>query len=257
MLIKGLQKTTLLDYPGKLAATIFIAGCNFRCPFCQNKDLILPELIEELKTYSNKEIFEFLKKRQGILEAVVVTGGEPTLNTDLSRFINRCKQMDYLVKLDTNGTNPEMVEKLLKERLLDYVALDYKGPIEKYYKYIFQIPNSKNQIPNKFKIPNSKIKNKIKETIKVLLQNRIDFELRTTVVPTLHKRADLVEMAKDLKKFLVLSSRSQVFWFIQQFRPKNCLDSKFDKIKPYKKEWFEKVLEEVKKYLFNTKLRRI
>jgi len=249
MLIKGLQKTTLLDYPGKIAAAIFVSGCNFRCPFCQNKDLILSKLAKKLKTYKEEEIFEFLEKRKGKLEAVCITGGEPTLNADLSRFIKKCKQIGYLVKLDTNGTKPEMMEDLTSGKLVDYVALDYKGPLDNYQKYTLQ---NKNEKRRKNKKDNAKLKMKIKKTIEILLKSGIDFELRTTVVPTLHTKVDLIEMAKDLENLVIENSlkienwKLKIKWYLQNFRPKNCLDSKFDKMTPYNREWFEEVLKEIK-----------
>lgn len=245
MIIKGLQKTTLLDYPGKVACTIFFFGCNFRCPFCHNKELILEKESQKIKTYTEREILEFLEKRKGKLEAICLTGGEPTLNENLPEFIKRIKALGYLIKLDTNGVNPEMVENLIKDQLIDYVALDYKGPMEDYKKYI----NKSNKTNNLIR--------QVKRTIEILLKNKVSFELRTTVVPTLHNKEDLLEMVKDLKELLTTSYLLRVTWYLQQFRPKNCLEPKFDKIKPYDKQWFEEILKEIKNYLPNTKLRGI
>ena len=124
MVLRGLNKTTLLDFPGKVAATVFTGGCNFKCAFCQNSDLVFdpasqPELSEE-------EILDFIKKRQGILEGICITGGEPTLNNDLITFIKKIKTIGTAVKLDTNGYNPEVIKQLLSEKLLDMVAMDIK-----------------------------------------------------------------------------------------------------------------------------------
>ncbi len=121
MRIVGLMKTTLLDYPGKVASTVFTGGCNFRCPYCHNGDLVLKHT--DMDTYSHEEIFKHLKKRKKTLNGVCITGGEPTLQKDLPEFIAKIKALDLLVKLDTNGTNPDMLSKLIDEKLVDYVAI--------------------------------------------------------------------------------------------------------------------------------------
>ena len=132
MVIQGLQKLTLLDYPGKVACTIFTAGCNFRCPFCHNASLVVD-------TYKNKEIklddiFAFLKKRMGVLDGVCVTGGEPLIQPDIEAFLRRIKEMGYAVKLDTNGSFPDKLKRLVDEKLVDYVAMDIKNSQESYGK---------------------------------------------------------------------------------------------------------------------------
>ncbi|MCL4382463.1 MAG: anaerobic ribonucleoside-triphosphate reductase activating protein [Patescibacteria group bacterium] len=237
--IKGLQKTTLLDYPGKVAAIIFVAGCNFRCPFCHNSDLVLrPETLPEIK---EEDFFIFLKNKRQLLDGIVVTGGEPTLYEDLPAFIKKIKKLGFLIKLDTNGTNPGMVKDLLAQKLLDYVAIDYKGPLIKYYKYT----NTTNKQINK----------QISECINILIKSGLDFELRTTVVPTLHNREDLIEMAKDLSS--IIHNPSSIKWFLQQFNPGQCLDKSFEKLKPYPKEFFDKVLPKLRKLIPKTELRGI
>ena len=127
MLILGLNKTTLLDYPEHVAATIFTGGCNFRCPFCHNKNLVLPQ---QTATYTEAEILSFLKKRVGILTGVCITGGEPTLQKDLSDFLARIKDLGYLIKLDTNGYQPDVLHNLLSKNLIDYCAMDIKNSKE-------------------------------------------------------------------------------------------------------------------------------
>lgn len=154
MKIGGLQKTTLIDFPGKLACTVFISGCNFFCPWCYSPELVLPEKIKsqlhphtkrgkkafalqdsETPRYgvgariSEKEVFDFLKSRKGLLEGVVICGGEPTMNKELPEFIKKIKDLGFLVKLDTNGSNPEMLEELIDKKLIDYVAMDIKAPL--------------------------------------------------------------------------------------------------------------------------------
>jgi pyruvate formate lyase activating enzyme len=130
MKIGGLQKFSLLDYPGKISAVVFTQGCNFRCPYCHNPELVDPERFQEC--IPEDEIFAFLETRRGKLEAVTVTGGEPTIQNGLSSFVRRIKDMGFMVKLDTNGSRPEVLEELIRHKLIDYIAMDIKAPLEKY-----------------------------------------------------------------------------------------------------------------------------
>lgn len=130
MTIGGIQKFSTVDYPGYTVASIFTIGCNMRCGYCHNPELVLPE--QYAGTIPEEEIFEFLEKRRGLLDGVAISGGEPTMQEDLPDFIRRCKKMGFLVKLDTNGTNPGVLRELLQENLVDFVAMDIKGPLEKY-----------------------------------------------------------------------------------------------------------------------------
>lgn len=130
MKIAGLQKFSLIDYPGKLSAVVFTQGCNFRCPFCHNPELVLPEQYGELLALP--DLFKLFEKRRQQLDGIVITGGEPTLQNDLADFIRDIKKMDYLVKLDTNGSRPLVLNELLREKLVDYIAMDIKAPLEKY-----------------------------------------------------------------------------------------------------------------------------
>ena len=168
MKISGLQKMTLLDYPGKVACTVFLGGCNFRCPFCHNSELLgqnAPQFIME------DELFAFLQKRQGLLEAVCISGGEPTLQPKLSEFISKIKELNFLVKLDTNGYRPDVLRQLLEDGLLDYVAMDVKNDLEHY--------------PLTCGLSSMDI-NAIQESLSLLLQGKTEYELRTTVVEQLH-----------------------------------------------------------------------
>lgn len=178
-MINGFNKTTLLDYPGHLAATIFLGGCNFRCPFCHNASLVLAP--ESQPVISEDEIFATLKKRIGILEGVCITGGEPTLYTGLLEFIKQIKGLGFLVKLDTNGSNPNIIRKLLEEKLIDYVAMDIKNSKEKY--------NATTGIKN----INTDM---VSESISVLLNSNIDYEFRTTVVKNFHETSDFFSIGK-------------------------------------------------------------
>jgi len=187
MVIHGLQKTTLLDYPGHVAATIFTGGCNFRCPFCHNGDLVLnpggtPQIPME-------EIMAFLQKRQGILDGVCITGGEPTLQLDLEDFIRGVRGLGYLVKLDTNGYRPEVLERLLEEGLLDYVAMDVKASKDNYARAVgLDCMNSKSDF----------VIEKIERSVELLQNSSIDYEFRTTVVKGLHTIEEFEEIGRWL-----------------------------------------------------------
>jgi pyruvate formate lyase activating enzyme len=187
MLIGGLQKLTLIDYPSKVAAIIFTIGCNFRCRYCYNTRLVDPKLFREEDVISEEEIFSFLKNRVGKLDAVVVTGGEPTLHKDLDVFISKIKELGFLVKLDSNGTNPEVLKSLIDRKLVDYIAMDIKNDFKNYEKIV----NVKLDI------------SKIKESIKVIMNSGIDYEFRTTAAPGVTKEdiLNISEYIKGAKKY--------------------------------------------------------
>lgn len=184
MLILGLSKTTLLDYPGSVAATLFTGGCNFHCPFCHNgnivrKDKSLIPLLEE-------EIFSFLQKRRNVLTGVCITGGEPTLHPDLPDLITQIKELDYLVKLDTNGTNPQMLHDLIHAGLIDYCAMDIKNSPEKYGATTgFSTEHSKFDLTD------------IESSVRIIMhQKQIPYEFRTTIVREFHDEADILAIAQ-------------------------------------------------------------
>lgn len=181
MNIRGINKTTLLDYPGHVAATIFVGGCNMRCPFCHNSELVLNE--NKLDLISEKELFAFLEKRQGILEGICITGGEPTLYTDLEVMIRRIREYGYLVKLDTNGYNPEVLKQLIDKKLLNYVAMDIKGAPANYQK-----ASGLGAIDL----------TKISTSVQLLKESNVDSEFRTTVVKGIHKEEEFHEIGKWL-----------------------------------------------------------
>lgn len=229
--IGGLEKSTLIDYPGRVAATIFLIGCNFRCPFCYSAELVLPEKIKEQPRISKKELFDFLKERKGLLEGVVICGGEPTINKDLPDFIKKIKELGYLVKLDTNGSNPEMLKELINERLIDYIALDIKVPREKYSTAAGVKVDIK----------------KIEKSIEILKKGKVDYEFRITVVPTIHTKDDIIKIAKWLgfgKKF-----------YLQNFRPEKTIDPKFEKIKPYSKKYLLEIKKEISSFFETCEVR--
>ena len=188
MLIKGLQKLTLLDYPGKMACTVFTAGCNFRCPFCHNASLVTN--IDE-ERISEEEFFSFLQKRQGIIDGVCVTGGEPTLQPDLKEFLKKIKDLGYSVKLDTNGYRPEVLKDVVNSGLVDYVDMDIK---KSQAKYAFTCG-----------IENLDIA-KINESVEFLMSGVVDYEFRTTIVKELHTEddiQDIVSWIKGAKKYFL------------------------------------------------------
>jgi len=222
--IGGLQKTTLIDYPGRLAATIFLIGCNFRCSFCYSSELVLPDKIKNQPRIPQKEFFSFLRERKGLLEAITVCGGEPTLNKDLPAFIKKIKKLGYLVKLDTNGSNPKMLKSLIDKKLIDYVAMDIKAPREKYVKVAGRGVNMDD----------------IEESIKILKQNKVDYEFRTTVVPSIHSQKDIIGIAKWLNP----AKR----YYLQNFRPEKTINPKFKKIKPYPQEFLLEIKKEISRF---------
>lgn len=177
MNIAGVQKVTLLDYPGKVACEIFTQGCNFECPFCQNSSLIP---ITNTGEFSEEEIFEYLNLRKNILDGVVITGGEPTVQKDLKAFIKKIKDLGLLVKLDTNGGNPKVLQELIDEKLVEYVAMDIKN------------------IFNKYNITAGKRINldNIKKSIEILKASKIDYEFRTTIIKEMHSLDDIVSICK-------------------------------------------------------------
>lgn len=183
MLIAGMNKTTLLDYPGCVAATVFVGGCNFRCPFCHNGGLVLDPL--NWKSYSEEEILEFLKKRKKVLKGICITGGEPTLHGDLPEFILKVKALGYRVKLDTNGYAPNVLKKLIEEELLDYVAMDIKNCPDKYALTA--------GMGDFFDI------DKVKQSVNLLKASGLSYEFRTTVVKEFHTKEDLLKIADWIK----------------------------------------------------------
>lgn len=188
MLIKGLQKLTLLDYPGKMACTVFTAGCNFRCPFCHNASLVTN--IDE-ERISEEEFFNFLQKRQGIIDGVCVTGGEPTLQPDLKEFLKKIKDLGYSVKLDTNGYRPDVLKDVVNSGLVDYVAMDIKNSQSK---YAFTCGLESMDMT------------KINDSVEFLMSGVVDYEFRTTIVKELHNEddiQDIVSWIKGAKKYFL------------------------------------------------------
>jgi pyruvate formate lyase activating enzyme len=182
MKFNGFQKLTLLDYPGKVACTLFTAGCNLRCPFCHNASLVTH--IDNTNIYNKEEILSYLGKRQGILEGVCISGGEPLMQKEIEDFISEVKSLGYSVKLDTNGFYPDKLISLVEKGLIDYVAVDIKNSYSKYAKTT--------GIENLDLAP-------LKRTVEFLLSGKVDFEFRTTIVEGLHTEADILDIGKTIK----------------------------------------------------------
>ena len=224
MKIAGFQKFSLIDYPGKISAIIFTQGCNFRCPYCHNPELVNPKLFSDI--LDEDLILSFLRKRVGKLDGVVITGGEPLLQHGLIEFIERVKEMGYLIKLDTNGSYPEILERLLTKNLIDYIAMDIKAPLEKY-------PNV---------VQTDVCAEKIMESITIILNINIDYEFRTTVVKDLLTEDDLICIAK-----LIRGAKRYV---LQKFAVSKILDKSFvGNVKCFSEEELNTIKDEIKKYV--------
>lgn len=183
MIINGLQKLTLLDFPGYVACTVFTLGCNMKCPFCQNKGLVIPECFQKESIIPEKDIMDFLKNRKSRLQGICITGGEPTLHSDLPDFIRKVKEIGYKVKLDTNGTYPHVIENLLSKNLLDYIAMDIKNDIPRYCRTAGEYVNIDN----------------ILKSIALIRDSGVEYEFRTTVTEELHDEKTFHNIANMIK----------------------------------------------------------
>ena len=213
MKIGGLQKFSLIDYPDKISAIVFTQGCNFLCPYCHNPELVKPELFQEPIT--EEELFNFLKKRKGQLEAITITGGEPCLQSDLLGFLRKIKEMGYVVKLDTNGSFPQTLNEVIAQNLIDYLAIDVKASLEKYETTV-RVPFATE---------------KIVESIKIALSSGINCEFRTTMVKSLLN-------GDDLRKIGALIKGARLY-VLQKFIPSKVLEPKFLHEESYSDEEFE------------------
>ena len=216
MIIAGLQKSSLIDYPNEIAAVVFTSGCNFRCPFCHNGGLLEDKKSQKI---TPEEVLDFLKTRQNKLQGVVISGGEPTLHKDLEDFIIKIRDLGFKIKLDTNGSNPSVLIDLVNKNLIDYVAMDIKSPIKKYK----EATNSNIDTEN------------IKESIDFLLKGKVDYEFRTTVVKESLSFDDFRIIAQEIK--------GAKRYFLQKFISEHAFDETFRDKTTYTKEEFEKIKE--------------
>lgn len=229
--IKGFVTSSLVDWDGKIAATIFLGACNFKCRFCSNKELVLES--DKLKSISFKEIKESLEKNREFIDGIVISGGEPTIYSDLPDLCEKIKKLGFKVKVDTNGSNPEMLLILLDRNLADCVAMDIKTSFSKYKE-----------------ITNFDDIEKIKKSI-LLVSRFPEYEFRTTLFPEI-KKEDLLEISEYLKK-----NNANKAFFLQQFRNWDCIDKSAEEIKPYKKEEIENFLNLVRNYFDKSGVRNI
>lgn len=233
VMIKGLQKTTLVDYPGKVACTIFLGGCNFKCGYCQNAGLVLtPNKFSSIK---EKTLFSFLKKRRELLDGVCITGGEPTIYKEkLLGLMQKIKKLGFKVKLDTNGSNPKLLKKIIEKKLVDYIAMDVKASLENYEKIIYVKTNLEN----------------IRKSIELIKNSGIKHEFRTTIVPDTINEKEIKGIGKLIK------GANQ--FFLQQFKAvPTTIDKKYSEmpgLNAGKLKYFEKIM---KKYVKKTGIRNI
>jgi pyruvate formate lyase activating enzyme len=213
LVFKGIQKTTLIDFPGEVACTLFLPKCNFRCPYCYNAKLVFNR--ETGVTITEAQFFKFLEQRRGFLDGVCITGGEPTLHSALPGFCKKVKKKGFLVKVDTNGTKPRMLAALIKDRLVDYISMDIKAPLEKY--------DSVASV--------SVDKGAIEESVRLIRESAVAHEFRTTVLPKFLGKEDLFAVGQWLE-----GSR---LYFLQQFSPEGDL---IDKSLKREKRYSEKEL---------------
>jgi len=234
--IKGVIDLSLADWDGKVSSVLFLPNCNFRCPFCQNPALVLHPEKEETVPFERVE--NYLKKQRNWIDGVCITGGEPTLHSDLPDLCSKLKEMGFLVKVDTNGTNPTMVKELIEKGLVDYIALDIKAPlnVKKYSKAIG--------------VNAEKLLGKVEETMRILMGSKMDYEFRTTVVPTLHEEKDIEEICRGIK-----GCRKYVLQRFDVSLGKKTLDPAFSKLKPFTSEEMSMFLAVAQKFLPNVKLR--
>lgn len=232
MKVTGIQKLTLLDYPGVVACTVFTAGCNFRCPFCHNAMLVLPEQIDN-ECLTDDEVFGFLKKRRGVLDGVAVTGGEPLLHADMPEFLARVKELGYKIKLDTNGSNPELLSEIVKNKLVDRVAMDIKNAPEEYARTIglksFDIAP-------------------VERSKEMLLSGETDYEFRTTVVKGIHTKESLIGAAKWIE--------GAKEYYLQQFKDSGNLILP-DGLSAYDEKQMHALADAVREYVPTVELRGV
>lgn len=234
MIIAGIQKQSLIEYPGKISCVVFLAGCNLRCPFCYVPGLVLQERIKKIRPIKAEEVFSFLKNRKKFLDAVVLTGGEPLINKEIFDFIGKIKKLGYLTGLETNGTNPKLLEKLIKEKLIDYVMLDIKQELvfEKYKKICGDVLTKEQY-------------NNILKSVKLLLSSNVDHEFRTTIMKEFHTEKEILNICKKIKKARV--------YYLQNYQKKETI-SGLD-FTPFEEKEIEMIVEKGKKYC-NIKFRK-
>jgi len=235
MVFKGWQKTSLIEYPGRVASVLFVGGCNFRCPFCYNRRLVLePDSIPDLDPGS---VLEYLTANRRLYQAVVISGGEPTLQQGLEEFCRRIKALSLLIGLETNGSRPETLRLLLEDRLIDYVGMDLKAPLEwEAYRRAAGLAQVQSGIPER-----------VRESLKLLRSSQIDYELRCTAVPGLHSEQDLLAVAE--------LARGAPRFALQAFVARDTLDPLFMSAGEYPAATLEAVAARVRDWYGSFELR--
>jgi len=223
MQFNGFQKTSLIEWPGKIVSIVWVAGCNFRCPFCYNRDLVLKNI--DLKIFEESKILEYLEENKNLIDGLMITGGEPTLQPELADFLAKVHQLELKVGIESNATHPEIIENLLKNKLVDYLAVDIKAPLEKdKYKKLTGVEIDVE---------------KIKKSIKLIKDSDIEYEFRTTIIPNLLNKKDILEISQTLK--------GAQRYVIQQFIPQETMiNHDLVEIKPYSKEELLAIEREIK-----------
>ena len=225
--IKAFIKNSLIDWDGKIVSVVYVGGCNFRCPFCHNSELVLRP--QSLKTIEFKEVIDYLKNNKSFIDGVCITGGEPCLYENLDKLLREFKSLGFLIKLDTNGSYPKRLKKLIESGLLDYIAMDIKSSLEE-EKYLKACGLQKKEI-----LP------LIKESIEILMNSSVDYEFRVTVVPTLHTQKEIMQIAQSLKGAKKLA--------LQNFSNYNTLDPEFERVKSYPLKDLEKMAKSIEDYV--------
>lgn len=231
--IKGFIPNTMLDWEGMLASTVFLPRCNFRCPYCQNPELVLHP--EELVSVPYSTLEEYFRKRKGWIEGVCITGGEPCLHKDLPELCLKIKEEDIGVKLDTNGSYPDMLKSLIKDGVIDYVAMDVKASLDQ-KAYCYSSGNSQENLVDL-----------IKESINTIINSGIDHEFRTTVVPMIHTPTEIANIAQQID--------GAKRYYLQYFSPKATLDPRFETLKPFTEEDMNGMLDAATTYFPGTSVR--
>lgn len=250
MKLSGLQKVTLLDFPGKLACTIFTCGCNFRCPFCHNEDLVWHAA--QAPEYPIDQVLSYLKERSSYLEGVCITGGEPLVQKeeDIISFIETIKNLGLLVKLDTNGTNPVTLKKLIDNKLIDMVAMDIKTSVEKYPILAGLGADGYGKTALNLDAANmKKLLDNVLESVSIIKENKIQYEFRTTVIKPLHQKEDFEGIGKIIE--------GAETYFIQSYRHASEEAAPTDIFSAYNKEELDLFANIVKKYVKNVNVRGI
>lgn len=219
MKIAGYVKNSLIDYPSHISCVVFLGGCNFDCWYCHNRSYIKSE-----GSVESSEVLEFLKRRQGLIQGVVISGGEPTLNAELPDFMRKIKKLGYSIKLDTNGSRPNILKNLIIEGLVDYIAMDYKAPIKKYKETVLVDIDRQD----------------IKKSVEIILESDIDYEFRTTFVPTLEEQ-DIMQIAQELQT----SKR----YCLQQYRHEEQYCGFLGKsVKPHSADYIRQTANKLKEF---------